>query len=108
MRLKNPKAKGSKLERAAAKILLSENCTQALKSGGSFGAFDLIGLVTHYDGSWHEHWTERVRLVQVKANRCSAKERKALEAYREAELWIKPDRHPWVRYGRRDGRWITL
>jgi len=81
MRLKNPKAKGSRIERSLVKDLLQCPDTYVIKAGGSLGLFDLVALGSRY-----------VDLVQVKANRRPGrKEMAALKAFKApsyAAKWL--------------------
>jgi Holliday junction resolvase len=69
VRLKNAKAKGSRLERQSRDILRNAGMI-VIKAGGSLGPADLIGLIPEQG---------RVVFVQVKSNRgVSPAERQAL------------------------------
>ena len=104
--LKNPKAKGSLRERQVRDIMIQAGY-HVIKTGGSLGAFDLLCIqpIPSSDP------TKDVKAIQVKSNRCSKKERQALEAMAwgwELELWIKPDYKPWLVYRRVDGRFELI
>ncbi len=98
MRLRNAKAKGSRLEREARDILISEGY-YVVKAGGSLGPADLVAL-RPTDGS--------VRFVQVKANRgpppSEMRELRTLQVAVDrlgwlVEVWRKKDRRPWEMRG---------
>ena len=92
MVLKNPKAKGSRLE-LKAKAEIESTGYYCVKSGGSFGLFDL--LCTPYSSK------SMGLAVQVKANRKpSRKEMKAMAEMRLPDdyckqVWIWHDRKGW-------------
>lgn len=85
----NAKAKGSRSERKAKNILRDLGYDLILKSGGSLGAFDLIGLSCEYD---------HCLLIQVKSNRKPSKsDLDILKAFivpkfARKEIWIFKDR----------------
>jgi Holliday junction resolvase len=94
LRLKNPKAKGSRLERVVKRRLEAEGKV-VIKAGASLGPADIVAL----DLEWGS-----VELIQVKANRPPApKERMALKALQgrcgdpkwHVQIWVKPDRKEW-------------
>ena len=90
--LKNAKAKGAKRERQFLKMLEKKEYL-CVKSGGSLGIFDIVA-VPKYSG-------ESVLLVQVKSNRISGKERKAIEKFKVGGvkmIAIKPDYKKWKVY----------
>jgi Holliday junction resolvase len=86
--LKNAKAKGTRAERRAIRILEAAGyvCT---KAGGSLGVFDVIAI-----------GPQDIRCIQVKAgsgNYCSAVEREVMRAcivpaIVSVEIWRFPDR----------------
>jgi Holliday junction resolvase len=82
------KAKGSRLERWAVDLLRGLGYELVIKSGGSLGLFDLIGLSGPYD---------HVLLVQVKSNRKPGKfEMDLLKSFQvpkfcKKELWVFKD-----------------
>ena len=72
MRLKNPKAKGSRLERRTKEFLKGFGAVYTIKAGGSLGLFDVLGFFSHC-----------VVAVQSKANRLPRKaEIKAIEDFK--------------------------
>lgn len=98
----NTSAKGSRLERKIRKDLEAAGAILTMRSAGSKGPIDVIGL---FPGPW-------VVLVQCKAGGAiyvSVKERRALESLAESlncEAWLAfsgslskyyPSQHVWVR-----------
>lgn len=76
MKLKNPKAKGSRNERRMRDWLEARGYS-VTKAGGSLGCWDLIG-----HGKVDRVWPERLILVQVKSTRgCSPAERQQMIFY---------------------------
>lgn len=90
----NTKAKGSRRERACKKELEAQGylCT---KAGASLGIFDILALST-WGGS-----DVLLRLIQVKSNSISKKERQLINDLKlpkmvtvRKEIWIYKDRKP--------------
>lgn len=85
----NRKAKGSRREREALRILEKQGYN-VTKSGASLGLFDLIAINK-----------EHIRLIQVKSNIISSKELANLRQYNNIplnaikEVWIKKDYKDW-------------
>ena len=96
------KKKGSRLELKTKSILEKEGYL-VTKSGGSLGLFDLVAMkkFAHKIRFIHElglpTLTPNWRLIQVKANYCSVKERKEIKnlivpIYTQKEIWVWKDR----------------
>ena len=91
-RLKNPKAKGTRLELKARRIL-EDNGYYVTRAAGSLGLWDLVAVPSRQAG-------DKTRLIQVKANRWPSKKEhgvlvKASRQYSwnvRCEIWVWKDR----------------
>ena len=91
--MKNPKAKGSRLERIVKEIKEKEGFL-SIKSGASLTNWDLVCI-------------PRLKtnlipcVIQVKSNRISKQEMRRLaddDIKARKEIWIKPDYKNWIIY----------
>lgn len=95
----NAAKKGSRLERKAELELQAEGCRTwktirvRYRNLDIFGLFDVLALPD--DG-------QKVRMIQVKANRCDRKTREAIRMLKvpssiQKEIWVWKDRIGWVK-----------
>ena len=94
------KQKGGRRERQCRDIFISMGY-DVVKAGGSLGMFDLVAVPTGEHSS-----VTRTIMIQVKSNYMPPREVYEIaqhETLAVKQIWVKPDRKPWLHCTIEDG-----